>query len=126
MVQFFGNLPDNEHVPYQFIAAEPHVRDIFRYMRNEDYAVGGAVAAGFPAAHYIWERAVPSFHPRVMARVMAVQIPFFATCGVIFAAQRSLFRFWGWTENAAEAARWKEEAATRPSAAGKGWQDNDW
>ncbi|KAI8904945.1 hypothetical protein PhCBS80983_g03868 [Powellomyces hirtus] len=126
MVQFFSNLPDEEHVPYKFITAQPHVKDIVRYMRNEDYYLWAAVATGFPAAHWIWERTIPSFHPRVMPRVMAVQIPFFATCGFLFAAQRSLFRFWGWRENAPEAARWTAEAATRPTPAKKGWQDNDW
>ncbi|KAI8825085.1 NADH-ubiquinone oxidoreductase complex I, 21 kDa subunit-domain-containing protein [Fimicolochytrium jonesii] len=126
MVQFFSNLPDDDHVPYKFLEANPHIKDVVRYMRQEDYAVGAAVGLGFPAAHYIWERLSPSFHPRVMPRVMAVQIPFYASVGFIFACKRSLFRFWGWTENNAEATRWAKEIAARPPAVKKGWQDLDW
>lgn len=54
MVKFFDNLPDSNHVPYTFITAEPHVKDLVRYMRNEDLLLWGGVAAGFPAAHMLW------------------------------------------------------------------------
>ncbi|TPX70222.1 hypothetical protein SpCBS45565_g01955 [Spizellomyces sp. 'palustris'] len=126
MVKFFSNLPDSDHVPYTFITDEPHVRDIVRYMRKDDLMLWGGIAAGFPALHFAWERAYPSFHPKVMPRVMAIQIPFFATVGFFFAAQRSLFRFWGWRENDIEVARWNAEASARPAPVKKGWQDNDW
>ncbi|KAI9003698.1 hypothetical protein HDU85_001094 [Gaertneriomyces sp. JEL0708] len=125
MVRLFDNLPDDDHVPYKFLTAEPHLKDVVRYMRPSDYAVWAAVGAGFPAAHWMWERAKPSFHPKVMPRVMAIQIPAYACIGFVFAATHSLFRFWGWRENGPEAARWAEESKTRPQSTKK-WGENDW
>ncbi|KAJ3064890.1 hypothetical protein HK102_008081, partial [Quaeritorhiza haematococci] len=54
MVKFFSNLPDSDHVPHKFIVADPHIKTVVRYFRSEDYAVWAAVAAGFPAAQYLW------------------------------------------------------------------------
>ncbi|KAJ3041590.1 hypothetical protein HDV00_009067 [Rhizophlyctis rosea] len=85
MVRYFDNLPDDDHVPYKFIDAEPHVKDVFRYMRTADYGKWLAVGLGFPAIHWLWERKSPSFHPKVMPRVMLVQVPVFMTIGAMFA-----------------------------------------
>ncbi|KAI8831428.1 NADH-ubiquinone oxidoreductase complex I, 21 kDa subunit-domain-containing protein [Chytridium lagenaria] len=127
MVKWFSNLPDSDHVPYTFIAAEPHLKTVVRYFRTEDYAAMVGIGAGFPLFQVAWERMSPSIHPRYIPRSMLVQVPFFATCGFIFAIQRSYFRFWGWRENGKEVARWESEAHLRPSADEKqGWEDNDW
>ncbi|KAI8611240.1 NADH-ubiquinone oxidoreductase complex I, 21 kDa subunit-domain-containing protein [Chytriomyces sp. MP71] len=126
-MKFVSNLPDENHVPYKFIAAEPHFKHVVRYMRTSDMALAGAVAAGFPALHIMWERLSPSFHPKHLPRLMLIQVPFYASVGFMFAAQRSYFRFWGWKENSIEAARWEAEASTRSTEKPKGWMDGqDW
>ncbi|KAJ3216022.1 hypothetical protein HK099_006092 [Clydaea vesicula] len=129
-MRFFSNLPDDEHVPFKFIAADPHVKDVVRYFRPSDYLHSTAVALGGPAIFYAWERYSPSFHPRVLPKILLVQFPFFAACGVLFAAQSTYFRFWGWTENDREVKKWEAESEMRRERdAGKekwGWQDNDW
>ncbi|KAJ3046722.1 hypothetical protein HK097_000603 [Rhizophlyctis rosea] len=130
MVRWVDNLPDDDHVPYKFIEREPHVKDVVRYMRSSDYLQWAGVAFGFPIAHWTWERYSPSFHPKVMPRVMAVQIPFFMFAGFLYASGSSLRRFWGWTENAAEYKRWQEEAPLREArdkGKGVGWAaTGDW
>ncbi|KAJ3236885.1 hypothetical protein HDU81_010250 [Chytriomyces hyalinus] len=50
-MKFVSNLPDQEHVPYKFIAAEPHFKYVMSYMRSSDIVMAGAIGAGFPAAH---------------------------------------------------------------------------
>ncbi|KAI9349058.1 NADH-ubiquinone oxidoreductase complex I, 21 kDa subunit-domain-containing protein [Obelidium mucronatum] len=129
-MKFVSNLPDQEHVPYKFIAAEPHFKKVVGYFRTSDYATMGAIGAGFPAAHLLWERSSPSFHPKHLPRLMMIQVPFFLSVGFLFACQRSYFRFWGWSENAIEAARWESEADSRPTAASdkpKRWTEGqDW
>ncbi|KAJ3263152.1 hypothetical protein HDU77_011185 [Chytriomyces hyalinus] len=90
-MKFVSNLPDQEHVPYKFIAAEPHFKYVMSYMRSSDIVMAGAIGAGFPAAHMVW------------------------------------VRFWGWKENAIEAARWENEASQRNAEKPKGWMDGtDW
>ncbi|KAI8827382.1 NADH-ubiquinone oxidoreductase complex I, 21 kDa subunit-domain-containing protein [Chytriomyces cf. hyalinus JEL632] len=126
-MKFVSNLPDQEHVPYKFIAAEPHFKYVMSYMRSSDIVMAGAIGAGFPAAHMVWERLAPTFHPRLLPRLMMIQVPFYASVGFLFACQSSYFRFWGWKENAIEAARWENEASQRNSEKPKGWMDGtDW
>ncbi|KAI8814549.1 NADH-ubiquinone oxidoreductase complex I, 21 kDa subunit-domain-containing protein [Cladochytrium replicatum] len=128
-MKVFSGLPDSDHVPYKFIAAEPHVKDVVRYFRTSDYAVWGAIGLGFPATELIWERMKPSIHPRLLGRLMWVSVPFYMSCGFIFAAQRTYFRFWGWSENSREAERWEKDAPireTRNAGGRKGWMDLDW
>ncbi|KAJ3026407.1 UNVERIFIED_CONTAM: hypothetical protein HDU68_005705 [Siphonaria sp. JEL0065] len=185
-MKFVSNLPDETHVPYKFIAAEPHFKKVLGYFRTSDYATIGAIGVGFPAIHALWERRSPSFHPKHLPRLMAIQVPFFLSVGVLFACQRSycgreilrvfsrrngreskrrevlmellreqtkcagkagtndtrdaddmhLFsldfgrevRFWGWSENSIEAARWEAETASNPvSDKPKSWsRGQDW
>jgi hypothetical protein len=105
-MRFFSNLPgtspsltpptDNDHVPYQFLKAEPHIKKVFTYMRPSDFVLASAVTIAFPTALYAWERSSPSMHPRILSRIMMVQIPFYAVMGMAFGIQNTYMRFWGW------------------------------
>lgn len=53
-MKFFNNLPDDDHVPYKFIKAEPHIKDAIRYIRPEDYMLCAAIGTGFPLAYLAW------------------------------------------------------------------------
>lgn len=52
MVKYFDNLPDNDHCPYEFLDAEPHLRDVVRYMRPSDWAVAMGITVGVPGV--VW------------------------------------------------------------------------
>ncbi|KAH6566904.1 hypothetical protein BASA50_008047 [Batrachochytrium salamandrivorans] len=110
-MKWVSNLPDGEHIPFEFIDAEPNIKTVARYLRTSDYASMAAVAVGFPTAFYAWERFSPSINPRKLPRIMVAQIPFYACAGVLYGFHRSIFRFWGWSENSIEVKRWKEEQA---------------
>ncbi|KAI8922610.1 NADH-ubiquinone oxidoreductase complex I, 21 kDa subunit-domain-containing protein [Entophlyctis helioformis] len=114
-MKWVSNLPDDEHVPYKFLAAEPDIKTMVRYFRPSDYLTIAGVGVGFPAALAIWERISPTLHPRKLPRIMAVQVPFYFTGGLILAFQSTLFRFWGWKENKREAKMWMDEATERES-----------
>ncbi|TPX31517.1 hypothetical protein SmJEL517_g05137 [Synchytrium microbalum] len=125
-MKFFSNLPDSDHVPYKFLVAEPHFKQVVKYMRTEDYIVWGSVATLFPLATVLWERSSPTLHPRYMPRIMAVSIPVYFIAGFVVAAQMPLYRFWGWKENGIEATRWEAEQANAAPPVKKGWSDADW
>ncbi|KAJ1551239.1 hypothetical protein HK096_002326, partial [Nowakowskiella sp. JEL0078] len=81
MVNYISNIPDQEHVPYKIITAQPHLKKLVGYMRASDYAVWGAVAVGFPAAQLIWGAFSPAlkklylFKLRTVVSFMPSQIP---------------------------------------------------
>ncbi|KAJ3298541.1 hypothetical protein HK104_010596 [Borealophlyctis nickersoniae] len=54
MGRWFDNLPDSDHVPYEFIDDEPHIKDVVRFLRPADYALWGSVTFGMPGLYYIW------------------------------------------------------------------------
>ncbi len=126
MVRFFSNLPDQEHLPYKFIAAEPHVKDIVGYFRPSDWAVTLGVGLGVPTFLTLWERYQPSMHPRYIPRSLAVQVPGFLAIGLYMAGCRSIQRFWGVAENEREVKRWESEGKANARSTSKGWQDHDW
>ncbi|KAL2916080.1 hypothetical protein HK105_204504 [Polyrhizophydium stewartii] len=125
-MKWVSNLPDDEHTPYKFITAEPDYKTVVRYFRPSDYAIAGATTIGFPLGLAVWERYAPSVHPRVFPKLLAIQVPFFFTVGVMYAYQRSLYRFWGWTENKAEYKRWLDEESSRPEPVERTWSETDW
>ncbi|KAJ3114376.1 hypothetical protein HDU96_002181, partial [Phlyctochytrium bullatum] len=129
MVKWVSNLPDGDHTPYQPIEAEPHIKTVVRYFRPSDYLTIASFGIGFPMLQVAWERASPSIHPRHLPRSMLIQVPFFFTCGFLFACQRSYLRFWGFKENAREVALWESEAHLRPEVDPErkvAWEENDW
>jgi len=54
MVKWFSNLPDNDHVPYTFIEAEPHIKKVVQYFRPSDLAYAAGIGTGFPLALLLW------------------------------------------------------------------------
>ncbi|ORY37629.1 hypothetical protein BCR33DRAFT_663462 [Rhizoclosmatium globosum] len=59
-MKFVSNLPDNQHVPYKFLAAEPHFKTVVQYFRPSDYWTIAGVTVGFPAAHVLWGNLFPA------------------------------------------------------------------
>jgi hypothetical protein len=53
-----------------------------------------------------------------------IQVPFFLTAGFAFACQKSLYRFWGWTENAREVKMF--ETMEKQESKVTGWSVSDW
>ena len=53
-MKWVSNLPDSEHTPYPFIAAEPHFKSLVSYMRPSDYVLWGTVTAAGPGALLLW------------------------------------------------------------------------
>ena len=53
-MKLFSNLPDSDHVPYKFLTAEPHIKQVVRYMRTEDYLIWGGITTLFPMAAMLW------------------------------------------------------------------------
>ncbi|KAJ3121709.1 hypothetical protein HK100_012265, partial [Physocladia obscura] len=49
-MKWVTSLPSQEEVPYKFIEAEPHFKDVVRYFRTSDYIAWGSIATGVPAA----------------------------------------------------------------------------
>lgn len=120
-MRFFSNLPDSDHTPYPVIAAEPHIKTVVSSLRPSDYMAWTAISIAFPSAFYALERYRPSTHPRNLGKVMMVQVPFYFTCGFLFACQNVYLRYWGWKENGREVEGWTEGAVRK-----QGWADNLW
>ncbi|KAJ3312374.1 hypothetical protein HDV04_003124 [Boothiomyces sp. JEL0838] len=89
-MKFFSNLPDNQHVPFQKLDENPHVKTVVSFFRPRDYLNIGLFGTGFPAAFYLWERSSPSCHPRLLPRIMMVQVPFFMLAGFMYSYQNVL------------------------------------
>ncbi|KAI8904440.1 NADH-ubiquinone oxidoreductase complex I, 21 kDa subunit-domain-containing protein [Gorgonomyces haynaldii] len=126
MVQWVSNLPKGNQVPYPLIKDQPHIKQVVSYFRGSDYLALTAIGLGGPAVLLAWERFAPTVHPKRIPGLMAIQIPFFVTCGFLYASQRSLFRFWGWSENAREVEKWNNEPASIRDARPQDWGSNDW
>ena len=118
-MKWFSNLPDNQHVPYQFIKAEPHIKEVFQSFRGSEYLTTLSFLS-FPGLLWAWEKRSPSLHPRNKKLVWLVQIPFFLTAGALFSYQRVLYRFWGWSENSDLIDKQQGEVLKTK------WSDVDW
>ena len=95
MVQWVSNLPDGEHTPYKFLAAQPHIKSVVSYLRPSDYLQWTAITVGFPGIFYVWGKAFnleqyrPTLHPKSLPKAMAIQVPFFAACGFLHVCRNS-------------------------------------
>ncbi|KAJ3321142.1 hypothetical protein HDV06_004595 [Boothiomyces sp. JEL0866] len=47
---------DNQHVPFQKLDENPHVKTVVSFFRPRDYLNVGLFGTGFPAAFYLWVR----------------------------------------------------------------------
>jgi hypothetical protein len=54
MVKWVSNLPNQDAIPYPFIMAEPHVKQLFASLRPSDYGVVAGMGTLFPLALYSW------------------------------------------------------------------------
>ncbi|KAL9013977.1 MAG: hypothetical protein Q9173_001360 [Seirophora scorigena] len=98
------------HVParaldteFPLIDSDPHFRRVCRYARRSDYAVGAVTAAAGPAAMLLWERVSPSYVGKGgFAPIMRLTVAVGLTGGFLQYYSRSIFRFYGFTENQRE------------------------
>ncbi|KAI8892195.1 NADH-ubiquinone oxidoreductase complex I, 21 kDa subunit-domain-containing protein [Globomyces pollinis-pini] len=123
-MKWVSNLPDSNHTPYPVLEEEPHLKKVVAYFRPSDYATIAAFTTVFPGALYLSEMRSPNLHPKLLPKVLAVQIPFFFAAGVLFATQNTYFRFWGWKENDREVKRFKNEEPT--ISRNSKWSQVDW
>ena len=80
MVSWVSGLPDQKHIPYPFIAAEPHAKIVSGMFRVSDYITLFSVGLGFPLGLYLVERRWPSVHPKRVPMIIGIQVPFFMGC----------------------------------------------
>ncbi|GAM33245.1 NADH-ubiquinone oxidoreductase 21 kDa subunit [Talaromyces pinophilus] len=87
----------------QLIDSDPHIKRVFGYARASDYAVGGAAAAASPLAFWLMEKFSPSHVGKGgFAPVMRLATAIGILGGVHIFYQRSINRFYGFTENTRE------------------------
>jgi hypothetical protein len=120
MVNWVSNLPQNP--PFPLLVEQPHLKTVVKCFRPFDYATILAIGSGFPTALYVWERLDQTVHPRLIPRIMAIQIPFFIGGGFLVACQNTLFRLWGWRENGREQKLLEGHTPRKAT----NWGDQDW
>ncbi|CAO3691268.1 hypothetical protein G6F70_004074 [Rhizopus microsporus] len=99
--------------PYPVIDTDPHFSRVVSYFRPSDYAAWAAGTAAAPALLLGMEKMNPVGSARSLRMPLRLATVFGAVGGFLYAYQCSSFRFWGWTENAAEIAKDKAEMAQR-------------
>ncbi|KAL8843067.1 MAG: hypothetical protein Q9176_002370 [Flavoplaca citrina] len=88
---------------FTLIDSDPHIRRVLRYARREDYAVGAATAAAGPGLMLVWERFAPSYVGKGgFAPIMRLAGVIGLTAGFLQFYNRSIFRFYGFSENQRE------------------------
>ncbi|KZF22701.1 hypothetical protein L228DRAFT_134217 [Xylona heveae TC161] len=88
---------------YPLIDSDPHFKRVLRYARPSDYAVGAATFAFGPALMLLWEKISPSYVGRGgFAPIMRLTCAVSAGAGFLIHYQRSILRFYGFTENKRE------------------------
>ncbi|RAO73804.1 uncharacterized protein BHQ10_009816 [Talaromyces amestolkiae] len=101
--------PRGVKTDYPLIDSDPygtqfqHIKRVFGYARASDYAVGGAAAAASPLAFWLMEKFSPSHVGKGgFAPVMRLATAIGILGGVHIFYQRSINRFYGFTENTRE------------------------
>lgn len=105
-----SNIETKPYVPakqlnteYPLIDSDPHIRRVLRYARKSDYAAGATLAASGPAVLLFWEASSPSYVGKGgFAPIMRLTGFVSLTAGFLFLYQRSILRFYGFTENQRE------------------------
>ncbi|KAI4127553.1 MAG: hypothetical protein LQ338_003158 [Usnochroma carphineum] len=91
------------HVPARTLDTDFPLIDSDPYARSSDYAVGAATAAAGPAFMLLWERLSPSYVGKGgFAPIMRLVGVIGITGGFLQFYNRSIFRFYGFTENQRE------------------------
>ncbi|KAH8816826.1 NADH-ubiquinone oxidoreductase complex I, 21 kDa subunit-domain-containing protein [Xylogone sp. PMI_703] len=88
---------------YPLIDSDPHFKRVVGYARSSDYAVGAATAAAGPGLMMLWERIAPSHVGKGgFAPIMRLTGVIGLGAGFLVFYQRSILRFYGFTENKRE------------------------
>ncbi|PQE05589.1 hypothetical protein CJF32_00003552 [Rutstroemia sp. NJR-2017a WRK4] len=88
---------------YPLIDSDPHIKRVLGYARPSDYAAGAATAAAGPGLMLLWERIAPSLVGKGgFAPIMRLTGVIGAGAGFFMFYQRSILRFYGFTENKRE------------------------
>ncbi|TGO52139.1 hypothetical protein BCON_0147g00260 [Botryotinia convoluta] len=87
----------------KLIDSDPHIKRVLGYARPSDYAVGAATATAGPGLMLLWERISPSLVGKGgFAPIMRLSGVIGVGAGFFMFYQRSILRFYGFTENKRE------------------------
>jgi len=119
-----SNIESRPYVPakkinsdYPLIDSDPHFKRVIGYARPSDYAVGAATAVAGPGLMLFWERISPSLVGRGgFAPIMRLSGVIGASAGFLMMYQRSILRFYGFTENSREREMDMREMVTKVKA----------
>jgi len=106
-----SNVEQRPYVPakkiptdFPLIDSDPHFKRVVKYARPSDYAVGATAAAAGPGLMLLWERVSPSYVGKGgFAPIMRLTGVIGVGAGFLMFYQRSILRFYGFTENKREA-----------------------
>ncbi|KAL0265149.1 hypothetical protein SLS55_001109 [Diplodia seriata] len=88
---------------YPLIDSDPHFKRVIGYARPSDYGTGAATAAAGPALLAVVERVSPSYVGRGgFPPIMRLTVGIGAVAGFLTVYNRSIYRFYGVTENRRE------------------------
>ncbi|MCJ1425443.1 hypothetical protein MMC29_003342 [Sticta canariensis] len=88
---------------YPLIDSDPHFKRVVRYARRSDYVAGAISTAAGPALMLVWERIAPSMVGKGgFAPIMRLTTGISAFAGFLMLYERSILRFYGFTENKRE------------------------
>ncbi|RDW66775.1 putative NADH-ubiquinone oxidoreductase subunit 1 [Coleophoma crateriformis] len=88
---------------YPLIDSDPHFKRVVGYARPGDYAFGAVAGATLPATMLLWEKISPSYVGKGgFAPIMRLTGVLGLGFGFLTFYQRSILRFYGWTENSRE------------------------
>ncbi|KIN07969.1 hypothetical protein OIDMADRAFT_107982 [Oidiodendron maius Zn] len=105
-----SNIEQRPYVPakkvnseYPLIDSDPHIKRVISYARPSDYAVGAATATAGPGLMLLMERISPSLVGKGgFAPIMRLTGAIGVGAGFVMLYQRSILRFYGFTENRRE------------------------
>ncbi|MCJ1462550.1 hypothetical protein MMC07_001152 [Pseudocyphellaria aurata] len=88
---------------YPLIDNDPHIKRVCKYARRSDYVAGTLSTMAGPALMLLWERISPSMVGKGgFARIMRLETAISVTFGFFVFYERSILRFYGFSENKRE------------------------
>merc|ERR1711977_59977 len=92
---------------YPLIDSDPHFKRVIGYARKSDYVAGAATATAGPGLMLLWERIAPSLVGKGgFAPIMRLSGAIGLSAGFLMFYQRSILRFYGFTENSRYSGVW--------------------
>ncbi|TVY59471.1 NADH-ubiquinone oxidoreductase 20.9 kDa subunit [Lachnellula cervina] len=102
---------------YPLIDSDPHFKRVLKYARTSDYVAGAVTAAFGPGAMLLMEKLQPSLVGKGgFASIMRLSGAMGLSAGFLFFYQRSILRFYGFTENRRELEMDMREMVTKVKA----------